>query len=68
MTTLLDSSPLSVVDALRGDRTKRPLIDTASAAGLRSLLDDGIYEVLGGDRLAMPLVVRAAWKCILHPP
>jgi hypothetical protein len=60
MTTLLDSSPLSVVDALRGDRTKRPLIDTASAAGLRSLLDDGIYEVLGGDRLAMPLVVRAA--------
>ncbi len=60
MTTLLDSSPLSVVDALRGDRTKRPLIDTASAAGLRSLLDDGIYEVLGSQRLATPLVVRAS--------
>lgn len=60
MTTLLDSSPISVVDALRGDRTKRPLIDTASAAGLRSLLDDGIYEVIGAERLVKPLVVRAA--------
>jgi hypothetical protein len=60
MTTLLDSSPLSVVDALRGDRTKRPLIDTASAAGLRSLLDDGIYEVMGAERLTTPLVVRAS--------
>ncbi len=60
MTTLLDSSPISVVDALRGDRTKRPLIDTASAAGLRSLLDDGIYEVLGAERLTTPLVVRAS--------
>lgn len=59
MTTLLDSSPISVVDALRGDRSKRPLIDTASAAGLRSLLDDGIYEIIGGVRLASPLVVRA---------
>ena len=53
MTTLLDSSPRSVVDALRGDRTKRPLIDTASAAGLRSLLDDGIYSVLGAEQLEL---------------
>lgn len=60
MTTLLDSSPLNVVDALRGDRSKRPLIDTASSAGLRSLLDDGIYEVIGAQRLTTPLVVRAA--------
>jgi hypothetical protein len=60
MTTLLDSSPVSVVDALRGDRTKRPLIDTASAAGLRSLLDDGIYEVLGAERMTSPVVIRAS--------
>jgi hypothetical protein len=60
MTTLLDSSPISVVDALRGDRSKRPLIDTASAAGLRSLLDDGIYEVMGAERVTTPLVVRAS--------
>ncbi len=60
MTTLLDSSPISVVDALRGDRSKRPLIDTASAAGLRSLLDDGIYEVMGAERVMTPLVVRAS--------
>ncbi len=44
MTTLLDSSPLSVVEALRGDRSKRPLIDIASAGGLRSLLEDGIFD------------------------
>lgn len=60
MTTTLDSSPLSVVEALRGDRTKRPLIDIASAAGLRSLLEDGIFEIVGAQRLATPIVVRTS--------
>ncbi|MGD0854006.1 MAG: hypothetical protein ABSA07_11720 [Acidimicrobiales bacterium] len=60
MTSVLDSSPVSVVEAMRGDRTKRPLIDIASAGGLRSLLEDGIYEILGATRLDAPLVVRAA--------
>jgi hypothetical protein len=60
MTTMLDSSPLSVVEALRGDRTTRPLIDVASASGLRSLLEDGIYEVIGAARLESPIVVRAS--------
>jgi len=60
MTTMLDPSPLSVVEALRGDRTKRPLIDIASAGGLRSLLEDGIFAILGASRLETPIVVRAS--------
>jgi hypothetical protein len=49
-----------VVAALRGDRTKRPLIDIASAGGLRSLLEDGIFEVIGAARLETPIVVRTS--------
>jgi hypothetical protein len=65
MTTLLDSTPVSVVEALRGDRSKRPMIDIASASGLRSLLEDGIFEIIAAQRLDAPLVVRAA---SLHQP
>ena len=65
MTTVLDASPASVVEALRGDRSKRPLIDIASAGGLRSLLEDGIFAVLGDVRLDVPLLVRAS---SLQPP
>src|SRR5487761_541409 len=57
MTVVLDS-PTSVVEALRGDRSNRPLIDVASASGLRSLLEDGIFEVIGGQRLSQPLTLR----------
>jgi hypothetical protein len=60
MTTMLDSSPISVVEALRGDRSKRPLIDIASAGGLRSLLEDGIFAIIGAPRLETPIVVRAS--------
>jgi hypothetical protein len=60
MTTVLDSSPVTVVEALRGDRSKRPLIDLASAGGLRSLLEDGIFDVIGSGRLETPLVVRTS--------
>lgn len=60
MTTVLDSSPVSVVDALRGDRARRPRIDTTSSAGLRATLDDGIYEIIGAKQLAAPVVVRAS--------
>ena len=57
---MLASSPFSVVEALRGDRSKRPLIDIASAGGLRSLLEDGIFEIIGAQRLDTPLVVRTS--------
>jgi hypothetical protein len=54
-----------VVEALRGDRSKRPLIDIASAGGLRSLLEDGIFDVIGAPRLEAPIVVRTS---SLHQP
>jgi hypothetical protein len=60
MTIVLDSSPSSVVEALRGDRSKRPLIDIASASGLRSLLEDGIFHVIGAQRLDPPLMIRTS--------
>lgn len=60
MTTLTDSTPRFVVDALRGERHRRPLVDTTSASGLRSILEDGIFDVLGGERLGAPLVIRAS--------
>ena len=51
---------VNVVEALRGDRSKRPLIDIASAGGLRSLLEDGIFEIIGAQKLDTPLVVRTS--------
>ena len=57
---MLDSSPINVVEALRGDRSKRPLIDIASAGGLRSLLEDGIFDIIGAQKLDSPLVVRTS--------
>jgi hypothetical protein len=60
MTTLTPLSPLSVIDALRGDRSSRPAADTTSAAGLRARLEDGIYEILGDQSPTSPLVVRAS--------
>ena len=60
MTTLTDSAPRCLVEALRGERHSRPKADTTSGAGLRAILEDGIYEVLGADHLAQPLIVRAS--------
>lgn len=49
-----------MVDALRGDRTARPLANTTSASGLRAQLEDGIYAIMGKDVPATPLIVRAS--------
>lgn len=59
MSILLDP-PLNVVDALRGDRTLRPLLDQTIASGLRAQLEDGIYDVMGAARLEKPIVIRAS--------
>ena len=56
MATLTDSSPRFVVDALRGERQTRPPVDTTSAPGLRSVLEDGIFEVLGAEKPDSPLI------------
>lgn len=60
MTTLTHSAPRFVVEALRGERENRPASDVTSAAGLRALLEDGIYEVIGSTKPATPYVVRAS--------
>jgi hypothetical protein len=60
MSSLLDASPLSVTDVLRGERTRRPLANATAAAGLRAMLEDSIYELLGPELRGTPIVVRAS--------
>jgi len=60
MTSLLDVSPLNVMDVLRGERTSRPPTNSSAAAGLRAALEDGIYELLGPELRSEPLIVRAS--------
>lgn len=55
-----------VIEALRGDRTTRPRIDTTSSAGLRATLEDGIYEIFGGSGPHPPLTLRAS--SLRQPP
>jgi hypothetical protein len=57
VTISLDCEP-RVVDVLRGDRQKRPRLDTTSAAGLRAQLEDGIHDIFTKDLPPSPLVVR----------
>jgi hypothetical protein len=54
------SSPRTVVEALRGDRRRRPRTERNCAPGLRAVLEDGIYELLKDVTPAEPLVVRAS--------
>ena len=63
--TIQATSPISVVAALRGDRTIRPLADTSSAAGLRAMLEDGLYEVFATNPPRAPIHIRAS---SLAPP
>jgi hypothetical protein len=60
MTSLLDASPVNVMDVLRGERATRPLANATAAAGLRAILEDGIFELLGARLLDQPLTVRAS--------
>ena len=49
-----------IIDVLRGDRQSRPPIDTSSAAGLRAVLEDGIYATVSDTPIDTPIVVRAS--------
>src|SRR5665213_2855520 len=60
MTSLLDASPLNVMDVLRGERTTRPVANATAAAGLRATLEDGIFERLGPTLRDEPVTVRAS--------
>jgi len=55
----LSESHRNVMEALRGDRKRRPRVDTSSAAGLRAMLEDGIFE-FWTDAPEPPLIVRAS--------
>jgi hypothetical protein len=60
MTSVLDATPLNVMDVLRGERESRPPTNASAAAGLRATLEDGIYERLGPDLRSEPIIVRAS--------
>ena len=60
MTSVLDASPLNIMDVLRGERANRPPANTSAAAGLRATLEDGIYDLLGPDIRDEPIIVRAS--------
>jgi hypothetical protein len=53
-------APLDVVDVLRGDRLARPALDPTIAGGLRAMLTDGVYDIIGPRLPHRPIVVRAA--------
>jgi hypothetical protein len=48
------------MDVLRGERTTRPVANSTAAPGLRALLEDGIFELLGPALRDEPLTVRAS--------
>jgi len=52
--------PEQLMEALRGDRARRPRRDDTTAAGLRALLEDHAYDILGAQRLDAPLIVSGA--------
>lgn len=58
MNSVLEASPLSVMDVLRGERSRRPSANYTAAAGLRAMLEDAIYELLGPDLRSDPITVR----------
>jgi hypothetical protein len=60
MTSVLDASPTSVMDVLRGERATRPSTNNTAAAGLRAMLEDAIYELLGPELRDTAVTVRAS--------
>jgi hypothetical protein len=60
MNSVLDAPPLSVMDVLRGERSTRPSANNTAAAGLRAMLEDAIYELLGPDLRSDAITVRAS--------
>ena len=58
MNSVLDAPPLSVMDVLRGERATRPSANNTAAAGLRAMLEDAIYELLGPDLRPEAITIR----------
>ena len=60
MTMLTSPSPKCAIEALQGERSRRPLRDDTTASGLRSVLEDGIYTLLGAEKTSTPLIIRSS--------
>lgn len=60
MTMLTELSPELLTEVLRGDRDNRPPRDCAAAGGLRALLEDRLFAILGPQRRESPLVVTSS--------
>lgn len=67
MTLLTDPAPELLIERVRGDRARRPLRDETSAAGLRALLEDNVYEIVGPARRETPLTVTSASLHLARP-
>lgn len=57
---LIPTTVALLADVVRGDRSRRPPRDDASAAGLRALLEDHFFELLGPQLRATPLILSSA--------
>ncbi len=57
MPSVILASPTSLLEALRGDPSRRPPRDRATAAGLRAVLEDGLFEISHGQTRPAPLVI-----------
>jgi hypothetical protein len=57
---LIEPTPELVTDVLRGDRARRPRRDDDAAAGLRALLEDHAFDVVGHRPLTDPLTISSA--------
>ncbi len=57
---LIPTTVALLADVVRGDRSRRPPRDDASAAGLRALLEDHFFELLGPQLRVTPLIISSA--------
>ncbi len=57
---LAAQEPELLIEVLRGDRAQRPRRDDTIAAGLRALIEDHVFEVLGPQRRDSALVVTSS--------
>ncbi len=60
MISLLDATPASVMEVLRGERATRPPADCTAAPGVRATLEDALFELLGAEVRAEPLTLSAS--------
>lgn len=60
MTMLMEPARDLLIDVVRGDPARRPRCDVDSAGGLRALLEDEVYAILGAGPWAHEVVISSA--------